>query len=65
MASTVDPWEVSKSIEFRRIHPSSERLPASFDSEEEVSIMLIRAMKMRQKYMRMVSSAFQLELKAY
>jgi hypothetical protein len=51
MAST-DPLAASKSIPFQRVRPTLQDGTSMFDSPDEIAIILIRAMKMRQRYLR-------------
>ena len=52
----LDPLEASKSITFRRINPSGADSP--IDSPEDITTLLLRAMKIRQKYMTASRQAF-------
>ena len=52
----LDPLEASKSISFRRINPSG--VDAPIDSPEDITTLLLRAMKIRQKYMAASRQAF-------
>ncbi len=63
--ASTDPLVASRLIQFQRVKPALKDGSIMFDSPEEIAVIVLRAMKMRQRYMRQSRQYFPEHLASY